>query len=108
MSDKEDIRQLTLEELTEKLVALGEKPYRAKQIHEWLWKKRATSFNDMTNLSLSLRELINKHFIINAIKLNKAQKSDDRTIKNAFLLADDAVIEGVLTVSYTHLTLPTK
>ncbi|GIR60144.1 MAG: hypothetical protein CM15mP65_27250 [Crocinitomicaceae bacterium] len=39
MSDKEDIRQLTLEELTEKLVALGEKPYRAKQIHEWLWKK---------------------------------------------------------------------
>ena len=104
MSDKEDIRQLSLEELTEKLVALGEKPYRAKQIHEWLWKKRATSFNDMTNLSLSLRELINKHFIINAIKLNKAQKSDDRTIKNAFLLADDAVIEGVLIPTKKRMT----
>ena len=104
MSDKEDIRQLTLEELTEKLVALGEKPYRAKQIHEWLWKKRATSFNDMTNLSLSLRELINKHFIINAIKLSKAQKSDDRTIKNAFLLADDAVIEGVLIPTKKRMT----
>ncbi|GIR60143.1 MAG: hypothetical protein CM15mP65_27240 [Crocinitomicaceae bacterium] len=38
-------------------------------------EKRATSFNDMTNLSLSLRELINKHFIINAIKLSKAQKA---------------------------------
>ena len=48
MSDKEDIRQLSLEELTEKLVALGEKPYRAKQIHEWLWKKRATSLNAVT------------------------------------------------------------
>ena len=48
----------------------------------------------MTNLSLSLRELIDEHFIINAIKLSEAQKSDDRTIKNAFLLADDAVIEG--------------
>ena len=59
-------------------------------------EKRATNFSDMTNLSLSLRELIEEHFIINAIKLSEAQKSDDRTIKNAFLLADDAVIEGVL------------
>ena len=96
MPDKVDIRQLSLEELTEKLVALGERPFRAKQVHKWLWKKRATNFSEMTNLSLSLRELIDEHFIINAIKLSEAQKSDDRTIKNAFLLADDAVIEGVL------------
>ena len=41
MSDKVDIRQLSLEELTEKLVALGEKPFRAKQVHEWLWKKKS-------------------------------------------------------------------
>ena len=39
MSDKEDIRQLTLEELTEKLVALGEKPYRAKQYMNGYGKK---------------------------------------------------------------------
>ena len=38
MGTKIDIRQLSLEELTEKLIALGEKPYRAKQVYEWLWK----------------------------------------------------------------------
>ena len=104
MTDKVDIRQLSLEELTEKLVALGEKPFRAKQVHEWLWKKRATNFSDMTNLSISLRKLIEEHFIINAIKLSEAQKSDDRTIKNAFLLADDAVIEGVLIPTKKRMT----
>ena len=104
MPDKLDIRQLSLEELTDKLVALGERPFRAKQVHEWLWKKRATNFNDMTNLSLSLRELIDEHFIINAIKLSEAQKSNDRTIKNAFLLADDAVIEGVLIPTKKRMT----
>ena len=104
MPDKLDIRQLSLEELTDKLVALGERPFRAKQVHEWLWKKRATNFNDMTNLSLSLRKLIDEHFIINAIKLSEAQKSNDRTIKNAFLLADDAVIEGVLIPTKKRMT----
>ena len=104
MPDKLDIRQLSLEELTDKLVALGERPFRAKQVHEWLWKKRATNFNDMTNLSLSLRELIDEHFIINAIKLSEAQKSNDRTIKNAFLLADDSVIEGVLIPTKKRMT----
>ena len=39
MPDKIDIRQLSLDQLTEKLTALGEKPFRAKQVHEWLWKK---------------------------------------------------------------------
>ena len=104
MSEKVDIRQLSLEELTEKLVALGEIPFRAKQVHEWLWKKRATNFSQMTNLSLSLRELIDEHFIINAIKLSEAQKSYDRTIKNAFLLADGSVIEGVLIPNKKRMT----
>ena len=104
MTKKIDIRQLSLEELTSKLIDLGEKSFRAKQIYEWLWKKRATSFDQMTNLSLSLRNTIEDNFIINAIQLTEAQKSNDRTIKNAFLLYDDSVIEGVLIPTKKRMT----
>tara|TARA_B100000497_G_C7658264_1_gene396343 strand:+ start:433 stop:1482 length:1050 start_codon:yes stop_codon:yes gene_type:complete len=104
MIKKIDIRQLSLEELTSKLIDLGEKSFRAKQIYEWLWKKRATSFDQMTNLSLSLRNTIEDNFIINAIQLTEAQKSNDRTIKNAFLLYDDSVIEGVLIPTKKRMT----
>ena len=96
MDHKIDIRQLTLEELTRKIVDLGEKPYRANQIYDWLWKKRAIAFSEMTNLSKPFRKLIENNFVINALQLKEAQKSKDKTIKNAFLLADNAVIEGVL------------
>ena len=91
MKKKIDIRQLSLEDLTDEIVKLGEKPYRARQIHDWLWKKRAITFDQMTNLSKSFRKLIEDNFIINALVLSEAQISSDRT-----------------TVSYTHLTLPTN
>ena len=104
MDKKIDIRQLNLEELTSKLTDLGEKPFRAKQIHEWLWKKRAISFDQMTNLSLSLRKTIEDNFIINAIQLTEAQKSNDKTIKNAFLLSDNSVVEGVLIPTKKRMT----
>ena len=104
MNSKIDIRQLSLDQLIEKLVDLGEKPFRAKQIYEWLWKKRATSFQEMTNLSKSLRILIEENFEIRAISLQEAQKSNDKTIKNAFLLADEAVVEGVLIPTRKRMT----
>lgn len=104
MDTKIDIRQLSLEELTDKLVAFGEKPFRAKQVYEWLWKKRATSFDDMTNLSKSLRTIIDDNFEIRAISLHEAQKSKDKTIKNAFLLSDEAVVEGVLIPTRKRMT----
>ena len=104
MKTKIDIRQLSLDQLTEKLVVLGEKPFRAKQVYEWLWKKRATSFNDMSNLSKTLRAIIDDNFEIRAISLQEAQKSNDKTIKNAFLLADEAVVEGVLIPTRKRMT----
>ena len=104
MKTKIDIRQLSLDQLTEKLVVLGEKPFRAKQVYEWLWKKRATSFQDMTNLSKSLRAVIDDNFEIRAISLQEAQKSNDKTIKNAFLLSDEAVVEGVLIPTRKRMT----
>ena len=104
MKTKIDIRQLSLEELTAKIEALGEKKFRAKQVHEWLWKKRAIDFNQMTNLSKSLRNLLEENFIINGILLKEAQKSKDKTIKNAFLLSDQSVIEGVLIPTKKRMT----
>ena len=104
MKKKIDIRQLSLDNLTDEIVKLGEKPYRAQQIHDWLWKKRAINFDQMTNLSKSLRKLVEENFIINALVLSEAQVSKDRTIKNAFLLADEAVIEGVLIPTKKRMT----
>ena len=104
MIKKTDIRQLNLDELTLRLKDLGEKSFRAKQIHEWLWKKRATSFDQMTNLSFSLRKTIDDHFVINPIQLSESQKSNDRTIKNAFLLHDKSVVEGVLIPTKKRMT----
>ena len=104
MKKKIDIRQLSLEQLTDVIVKLGEKPYRAKQVHQWLWKKRAIDFDQMTNLSKSFRKLIENNFIINALVLSEAQISSDKTIKNAFLLADNSVIEGVLIPTKKRMT----
>jgi len=55
-----DIRKLSAEQLKNAMVTLGEKPFRAKQVHEWLWKRSATSFADMTNLSKELRTKLEK------------------------------------------------
>ncbi len=104
MKKKIDIRQLSLEQLTDEIVKLGEKPYRAKQVHQWLWKKRAVDFDQMTNLPKSFRKLIENNFIINALVLSEAQISSDKTIKNAFLLADNSVIEGVLIPTKKRMT----
>ena len=51
-----DIKSQDLPELKKTVEGLSEKPFRAKQIYEWLHKKQAESFQEMTNLSVSLRE----------------------------------------------------
>lgn len=96
MSKQTDIRTLSKEQLIAALEQLGEKPFRAKQIYEWLWKKSAHSFEEMTNLSKELREQLNNHFVILPITAYKVQKSNDGTIKSAFQLHDKHLIEGVL------------
>jgi 23S rRNA (adenine2503-C2)-methyltransferase len=96
LQNKTDIRTLTKEQLIAQLETLGEKPFRAKQIYEWLWKKSAVDFDEMTNLSKDLREKLKSHFIIHTIAAYKVQKSNDGTIKSAFQLHDKHLIEGVL------------
>ena len=104
MNNKEDIRSLTLDEIL-KFCAGNKLPkFRAKQIWEWLWKKRATSFEEMTSLSKDMRELLNNSFKINAIKLHKAERSIDGTIKYSLQLHDKLLVEGVLIPSKKRIT----
>ena len=104
MITKKNIRELQLEELINFLKNQNIPSYRAKQIHEWLWKKRAISFNEMTSLSLSLRELLEQNFCLNAVKIHKAERSSDGTIKYSLKLYDNKLVEGVLIPSKKRLT----
>ena len=104
MITKKNIRELKLEELIDFLKNQNIPSYRAKQIHEWLWKKRAISFNEMTSLSLSLRELLEQNFCLNAVKIHKAERSNDGTIKYSLKLYDNKLVEGVLIPSKKRLT----
>ncbi len=101
---KKDIRQLSQEELIAELSGWGEKPFRSRQVYEWLWKKSATDFDEMTNLSLKLRETLKEKFAINCIRLAEEQVSNDNTIKSAFSLYDDNIIEGVLIPTESRMT----
>lgn len=99
-----DIRTLSLDELTQYFIALGEKPFRAKQVYDWLWSKNLHSIEDMTNLSKNLREALQKEFIINPIAVDQLQKSSDGTIKNGVKLHDGLLVESVLIPTETRTT----
>ncbi len=95
-SVKMDIRKLSLEALQELFLGMGEKKFRAKQVYEWLWKKSAHTFEEMTNLSKSTRTYLEEHFVIHAIVEDKVQRSNDGTIKSRYRLHDGHLIESVL------------
>lgn len=96
LAAKKDIRTCGLPELEEAFRELGEPSYRAKQVYAWLWQKAARSFGDMTNLSKTLRLLLEERFVIRGIQLDKTQFSADGTIKSRFRLHDGHLIESVL------------
>lgn len=99
-----NIRSLSLDEIKSAITEFGEKPFRAKQIFEWLWQKDAKSFNEMTSLSKSLREKLEANFIIDHISLQDQQISSDKTIKCAFSVDEDKVVEGVLIPTTSRMT----
>ncbi|MCX6274358.1 MAG: 23S rRNA (adenine(2503)-C(2))-methyltransferase RlmN [Bacteroidetes bacterium] len=99
-----DIRELSQEELKDFFSSKGEKPYRAKQVWEWLWKFSARSFEEMSNLSLDVRSLLENNFSIRAVEIDTFQISSDRTIKTAFRLYDGNIVEGVLIPTDTRMT----
>lgn len=101
---KQDIRKLSLDQIKTWMTEHGEKAFRAKQIYEWIWKKSAGSFGDMTNLSLSTRALMDQFFVINALTVDTKQQSNDGTVKSAFRLFDGNIVEGVLIPATDRMT----
>ncbi|HWY09959.1 MAG TPA: 23S rRNA (adenine(2503)-C(2))-methyltransferase RlmN [Bacteroidia bacterium] len=104
MSAKKDIRKLSLEELEQLVKQQGEPRFRAKQIYDWLWAKRAIVFDDMSNLSKPLRDWLDENFEINAVEIHELQISSDKTIKCAMKLHDDYVVESVLIPTNERMT----
>ena len=104
LNSKKNIRSLSLDELKEFFVNQGNQAFRGKQVYEWLWKKSARTFEEMTNLATPTRTLLDEHFCINHVEISDEQKSNDRTIKSAFRLADNKTVEGVLIPTKTRMT----
>ena len=77
---KKDIRALTKQQLQEFFVLQGDKSFRGTQVYEWLWSKAAHSFEDMTNLSKSTRQMLDENFVINHIRVDRMQRSSDGTL----------------------------
>ena len=104
MKEKKDIRNTSFEDLQKFCTEHKLPKFRAKQIQEWLWKKKAVSFDEMTSLSKPMRDLFAVHFIINAVKIHKGERSIDGTIKYSLQLHDKLLVEGVLIPSKNRLT----
>jgi 23S rRNA (adenine2503-C2)-methyltransferase len=104
MSQPSDIRELTLEEVQALVAELGEKPYRAKQLWEWLWKKKARSWEAMSDLPKAFRAQLAERCVLRPLVLAEEQRSTDGTVKCAFRTHDGHVVEGVLIPTPTRLT----
>jgi len=104
MVNKQDIRALTKEELRDFFTKNNDKAFRGNQVYEWLWHKAAYSFDGMTNLSKETRTMLEEYFVINHIKVDQMQRSNDGTIKNAIKLHDSMIVESVLIPTETRTT----
>ncbi|PID68037.1 MAG: 23S rRNA (adenine(2503)-C(2))-methyltransferase RlmN [Flavobacteriia bacterium] len=94
--EKQDIRSYSKEALRDFFIVQGQQAFRGNQVYEWLWKKNAHTFDEMTNLSKDVRAFLDKHFSINHIAVDTMQRSSDGTIKNAVRLYDGLIVESVL------------
>ena len=104
-----DIRTLDSKELHDEVVAMGEKPFRAKQLEDWVWSKSAGSFEEMTSLSKNFREELAEKFSLKRIELSEQQIGRDGTVKCAFKVDTDKpgdlnIIEGVLIPTKSRTT----
>lgn len=91
-----NIKDYNLEELKQELINLGEKPFRAEQIFKWLFIDKVKSFDEMTNLSLELREKLKQNYDICNFEIVRKLESKDGTKKYLFGLNDGNAIESVL------------
>lgn len=98
------IREQTVEELAEYLKSNNFPSFRAKQIMDWLWKKNVGSFEEMKNIGKNLQEFLDSKFIIDKVSLKDQQISKDKTIKCAFEVDKNSIVEGVLIPTKKRMT----
>lgn len=97
-----DIKSMTLQELKTEITEMGEKPFRAGQLYEWMHKKLARGFQEMTNLPLAFRERCSSLYQYTAVKQVRMQESSiDGTRKYLFELSDGSLVESVF-MRYKH------
>ena len=96
-----NIKDYDLPELKEEFINMGEKPFRAEQVFKWLYESKVNSFDEMTNLSLELREKLKQNYDMHNFNILKKQESSDGTKKYLFDVLDGNAIETVL-MSYHH------
>lgn len=96
-----NIKDYNLDELKEEMISIGEKPFRAEQIFKWIYMENVTDFNDMTNLSLELRQKLKQNYTLDIYNIVKKQESSDGTKKYLFDILDGNAIETVL-MQYKH------
>lgn len=101
---KKDIRSYSKEDLREYFITQGQQAFRGNQVYEWLWKKNAHTFEEMTNLSKETRLFLEDHFSINHIAVDNIQRSSDGTVKNAVKLHDGLVVESVMIPTESRTT----
>ena len=103
--NKIDIRDITVQELKERMKKKSIPPYRAEQIFYWIYKKGVSDFNAMSNIPKELRHRFDKHYRFDNIKLKERRRSCDGTEKFLFELSDGNVIESVLIPSGRRKTI---
>ncbi len=105
VAEKINLRGLTYGDLLAVAGRLGEKPYRAEQIYAWVYRRRAASVNEMTDISKTLRERLKEEFCIENDKVSALSEAPDGTRKFASELSDGNVVESVLIPEPGRLTL---
>ena len=101
---KKDIRNIPQEELEKFFSDNNLQNFKLKQLNEWLWKKGASSFEQMSSLSKDLRELLKNSFDFKSTSIDQEFLSNDGTIKYSMRLHDNKLIEGVLIPSRKRIT----
>lgn len=94
--EKNNIREVSLQDISAFLTQNGEKVFRAKQIWQWIWQHGVNSFEEMTNLSKNTRELLQNHYYFDTLTPYRIQTASDGTTKTAWRLTDGEIIESVL------------
>ncbi len=100
--ETKDIKSLTLEELKAEMAVIGEKPFRAVQLYEWMHRKLSRGFAEMSNIPMAMKEKCGENYTYTALRTVSVQESAvDGTKKYLFALGDGNMVESVW-MRYKH------